>query len=112
MAKKRDRLRDAIYVRTSSYTKQPNGDIEETVDSTATFRANVQPREQALIDRTFDMPISAFDYMVRMRSESFAASGIESATRLTTSKTGDRVFQVVDIIEKSLRETLVTIKAT
>lgn len=112
MANKRNRLRDAIYVRTSSYTKQPNGDIIETVDSINTFRAYVQPQEQALIDRTFDIPMSTFDYVVKMRSESFKASGIVSATRVTTSKTGNKVFQVVDIVESTLRETIITLKAT
>ena len=111
MAKKRNRLRDSFTLRTSSYAKQPNGDLVETVNAEVVYRCSVVSREQSLVDKTFEVPQTDFDYVIELRKETLDASAITKGSRLTTSKTGSQVFQVTQVTYPTLRKAVLTIKS-
>lgn len=111
MSNKRNRLRDSFTLRTSTYSKQPNGDLTETVASETTYRCAISSREQLLVDKTFEVPQLDFDYVLELRKETLDASGIQKGARLTTSKTATQVFQVNSVIYDTLRTARLLIKS-
>jgi len=112
MANKRNRLRDSFTVNSTTTTKAANGDLTEVVDSQSTFRCYVLHRESVLVNRGYEVPQIEFDYVLEVRSETLASSGLVKASRLTTSKTGSTVFQVVQTISDTLRKSKIFISAT
>ena len=110
--KKRDRLRDSFTLISSSVVKSANGDLTETTTGQTTYRCYAQNRESALIDRTYEVPQIEFDYVLTLRKETLDTSGIGKASRLTISKEGSTVFQVIQTVEDTLRVARVYISAT
>lgn len=111
MSTKKRRLQDSFTISTSSFTKAANGDLVESVDGTETFRCTVVDRGSALVDRTYEVPELDFDYMLEVRSETFAAANVQKASRLTTSKTGSTSFQIVETVTPTPRLTKIFISA-
>ncbi len=112
MSRKRNRLRDSFTVRGTTSTKAANGDLSETLDSQTVYRCYALHRESALIDRTYEVPQIEFDYVLEVRNETLKAAALTKASRLTTSKTGSTVFQVVQTLEDTLRKSRIFISAT
>ena len=112
MANKRNRLRDSFTIRSTTTTKAANGDLTETIDGQTTFRCYALHRESVLIDRTYEVPQIEFDYVLEVRSETLTAAGLVKASRLTMSKTGSTVFQVVQTLNDTLRKGRIFISAT
>lgn len=112
MSGKRNRLRDSYTIRTVTSNKLSNGDLVETIDSESTYRCAAIHRESVLVDRTYEVPQVEFDYVLEVRKETYVASGVGKASRLTISKTGSTVYQVVEVLNDTLRKTKVYISAT
>ena len=109
---KRNRLRDSFTVIATSTSKSANGDLVPSVTSETTYRCRVESKNQMMVEKNIDVSQREFDYSILCRAETIQLAQLDDFALVRTSKTGDIVFQVIDIDEETLRTTRVTLKAT
>jgi hypothetical protein len=112
MSGKRNRLRDSFTVGNVSTTKSANGDLIETVASELTFRCYVLSQDTVLAERPYEVPQIEFDYVLELRKETLVAASVTKGSRVTTSKTGVVVFEVISTITDTLRKAKIYLRAT
>lgn len=113
MAKKKNRLRDSLTLINSSKVRANNGDITETVTYSQPVRCAVNSFD-SMIDyqSQVEIPESIVDFVVEARRESIETSGINELSRVLTSKTGNKVYQVTKIDYPTLRKAVLILKST